>query len=73
MDMHIIIMHLGVGYPRIDLSWNFIYQSSVIVVEYGMNKYGGIQIDDAHKDYYINQVHIYIQHTKYYDYLDNLR
>ena len=24
-----------------------------------MNKYGGIQMDDAHKDYDINQVHIY--------------
>ena len=37
----------------------FYYQSSVIVVEYCMNKYGGIQIDDAHKDFDINLVHIH--------------
>ena len=41
--------------------------------EYSMDKYGGIQIDDAYKDYDISQVHINIQHGNYYGYLENIR
>jgi len=41
--------------------------------EYSMDKYGGLQIDDAYKDYDISQVHIHIRFGSYYGYLDNIR
>ena len=41
--------------------------------EYSMDKYGGLQIDDAYKDYDISQAHIHIRFGSYYGYLDNIR
>jgi len=41
--------------------------------EYSMDKYGGLQMDDAYKDYDISQVHIHIRFGSYYGYLDNIR